>query len=289
MPDGGWLRVVTTLREAREPGVLVTVARVQGHAPRDAGAKMVVGVTDQWGTIGGGNVEAVAIEHARGMLENDGRVDLTSTALSDKAPYQHGVQCCGGTMTLLFEPLPVVPAVAIFGVGHVGIELARILSRHDLDLHLIDTRPEQLTDARLACLADSVAGVHIHRLALLPEVALGELPTGTHILIMTHDHAEDLALCDAVVRSGSWGSIGLIGSAAKWSRFRQVLAENGHDVAAVARIDTPIGLAELAGKEPAVVAVSVAVTTLQRCAGPRALGQRPGTEPTRPVTARSAT
>lgn len=289
MPDGGWLRAVTTLREAREPGVLVTVARVQGHAPRDAGAKMVVGVSDQWGTIGGGNVEAVAIEHARGMLENGGRAELTSTALSDKAPYQHGVQCCGGTMTLLFEPLPVVPAVAIFGIGHVGMELARILSRHDLDLHLIDTRPEQLTDARLACLADSVAGVYVHQLAVLPEVVLGELPTGTHILLMTHDHAEDAALCDAVLRSGTWGSIGLIGSAAKWSRFRQVLAENGHSAAAIARIDTPIGLSELAGKEPAVVAVSVAVSMLQRCAGPTEVGQPPGADLTQPAAAGSAT
>ena len=45
MPDGGWLRAVTTLRESREPGVLVTVAEVRGHAPRDAGAKMVVSAT----------------------------------------------------------------------------------------------------------------------------------------------------------------------------------------------------------------------------------------------------
>ncbi len=63
-------------------------------------------------------------------------------ALSDKAPYRHGVQCCGGgEVGLLLEPLPVVPAVAVFGIGHVGLELARILARHDLDLHLVDSRP----------------------------------------------------------------------------------------------------------------------------------------------------
>ena len=48
-----------------------------------------------------------------------------------------------------------MPAVAIFGVGHVGLELARILARHDLDLHLVDSRPEQLTTAALAPLADA--------------------------------------------------------------------------------------------------------------------------------------
>src|SRR4029079_5658737 len=82
--------------------------------------------------------------------------ELITVALSDKAPYQHGVQCCGGEGTVLLEQLPVVPAVAIFGVAHVGLELARILARHEIDLHLIDTRPEQLTEERLAVIADAV-------------------------------------------------------------------------------------------------------------------------------------
>ncbi len=34
---------------------------------------------------------------------------MIEVALSDKAPYQHGVQCCGGEVKLLLEPLPVVP------------------------------------------------------------------------------------------------------------------------------------------------------------------------------------
>ena len=95
---------------------------------------------------------------------------------------------------MLLEPLPVVPAVAIFGVGHVGLELARILARHDLDLHLVDSRPEQLT-ARAAGGARRRGGpVHVHHVPVLPELVLGELPPGTHVLVMTHDHAEDVAL-----------------------------------------------------------------------------------------------
>jgi xanthine dehydrogenase accessory factor len=186
-----------------------------------------------------------------------------TSALSDKAPYEHGVQCCGGEVTVLLEPLPVVPAVAIFGVGHVGFELARILARQDIELHLIDTRPEQLSSERLSVLGDAVANVHIHNTAVLPEIALGELPPGTHVLIMTHDHAEDYALCDAVLREGEYGSIGLIGSSAKWARFqRRLAAEGGHSAAAIARIRTPIGLTEITGKEPATIAVSVAAHLL---------------------------
>ncbi|WP_405833728.1 xanthine dehydrogenase accessory protein XdhC [Streptomyces sp. NBC_00105] len=260
-----WVAAVARLRARREPGVLVTVATVRGHAPRPAGAKLVVGRTETWGSIGGGNIEAVAIDRARELNgAPDPEPELMEFALNDKVTGRHGVQCCGGAVTVLLEPLPVVQAVAVFGVGHVGLELARILARHDLDLHLVDTRPDMLTDERLGVLADAVAHVHVHHTPLLPEEVLAELPPGAHVLIMTHDHAEDAALCDTALRTAGLGSIGLIGSAAKWARFRQRLAtEGGHDAAAIDRIKTPIGVAGITGKEPATIAVSVAADLLR--------------------------
>jgi xanthine dehydrogenase accessory factor len=165
---------------------------------------------------------------------------------------------------VLFEPLPAVPAVAIFGMGHVGCELARILARHDIELHLVDSREGFVEPERLATLTDGAeAQVHSHH-AVVPELVLGELPAGCHVLLMTHDHAEDAALCDAALRCGHLGSIGLIGSSAKWRRFAKRLAEEGHDEAALARIITPIGLPEITGKEPATIAVSVAADLLLR-------------------------
>ncbi|MEU7581733.1 xanthine dehydrogenase accessory protein XdhC [Streptomyces sp. NPDC041068] len=261
-----WVAAVARLRARRESGVLVTVATVRGHAPREAGAKLVVGRSETWGSIGGGNVEAVAIDRAREMIAAaKPEPELIDFALNDKVTNQHGVQCCGGTVSVLLEPLRVVGSVAIFGVGHVGLELARILARQDLDLHLIDSRADMLTDERLDVLAtDAVAQVHVHHTPLLPEEVLEELPRGTHALIMTHDHAEDAALCDAALRTSHLGSIGLIGSAAKWSRFRKRLStEGGHDEATVARIKTPIGLPDITGKEPATIAVSVAADLLR--------------------------
>ena len=53
-------------------------------------------------------------------------------------------------MRLLLEPFPARPTVAVFGVGHVGYELARILSRLEIRLHLVDSRAEQLDQLRLA-------------------------------------------------------------------------------------------------------------------------------------------
>ncbi|MEW1997051.1 xanthine dehydrogenase accessory protein XdhC [Streptomyces coelicoflavus] len=260
-----WVAAVARLRARRESGVLVTVATVRGHAPRDAGAKLVVGHTETWGSIGGGNVEAVAIDRAREMITAaKAEPELLDFALNDKVTNQHGVQCCGGAVSVLLEPLPVVRAVAIFGVGHVGLELARVLARQDLDLYLVDNRSDMLTEERLGVLADAVAQVHTHHTPLLPEEVLAQLPRGAHVLIMTHDHAEDAALCDAALRTDHLGSIGLIGSAAKWARFRKRLAtEGGHGEAVIDRIKTPIGLADITGKEPATIAVSVAADLLR--------------------------
>lgn len=268
-----WLDAVARLRRERVPGVLVTVVAARGHAPRDAGAKMVVSGDATWGTVGGGNLEETAVSRARGMLAaatqpgsepgpEPGPETLT-VSLSDKARTEHGRQCCGGEVTLLLEPLPVVPAVAVFGVGHVGLELARILARHDLELHLVDSRRDQLDDDRLACLADAVATVHVHH-APVPELVLGSVPGGTHVFVMTHDHAEDFAICDAALRCEHLGPVGLIGSAAKWARFRSGLLVEGHEPTTVDAIVSPIGDPAICGKEPAVVALSVASGLLRQ-------------------------
>ncbi len=80
---------------------------------------------------------------------------------------------------------------------------------------------------------------------------------------MTHDHAEDVALCDAAIRLDHLGPIGLIGSSAKGARFRRTLLADGHDEAAVDRIRLPIGLPGVTtSKEPAAIAVAVAAELL---------------------------
>lgn len=258
-----WTTAVERLRRERRAGVLVTVTDTRGHAPRESGAKMVVAADATWGSIGGGNLEQTAISRAREMLAGvTAQPEQLTLGLTDKARAEHGRQCCGGEVTVLLEPLPIVPAVAIFGVGHVGLELARILVRHDLELHLVDSRADQLTPARLACLDDGEAAVRVHH-SPVPELSLGSVPPGTHVLVMTHDHAEDFALCDAALRSPHLGSIGLIGSAAKWTRFRTGLTVEGHDEATIRRIRSPIGQPGLPGKSPAAIAVSVAADLLR--------------------------
>jgi xanthine dehydrogenase accessory factor len=186
-------------------------------------------------------------------------------SLSDKVPVEHGVQCCGGEVILLLEPMAVRPAVAVFGMGHVGFEIALLLSRHELELHLVDSRADQLDAGRLARVLEGPADVRVHQVPVLPELVVAELPLGTHVLVLTHDHAEDLAILDALLRSSVPATIGLIGSSSKWTRFRAKLADLGHAPDVIDRVRTPIGdpaATSVQGKAPAAIAVSVTVEIL---------------------------
>ncbi|QIN30526.1 xanthine dehydrogenase accessory protein XdhC [Brevibacterium luteolum] len=244
------------------PSVLITVAAVRGHAPREPGAKMVVTADEQFGSIGGGNLEMTAVSRARELLsERRPSPEMLHLRLNEKAPAEYGRQCCGGEVSVLFEPLPVPATAAVFGVGNVGLEVIRILARHDMELIASDSRPEYLR--ALESLEPPVARLR-SEFAVVGEEVLAGLPSGAHVLIMTHDHAEDLHLCSAALMRGDLGSVGLIGSSAKWQRFRKNLLAEGFEAEAVDTIRCPIGLPELRGKHPAMIAVSAAADLLAR-------------------------
>src|SRR6478735_12457514 len=223
---------------------------------------MVVGAEHTWGTVGGGNLEESSIARARQLIASGATTPETMEfRLNEHVRTEHGRQCCGGEVTLLLEPLPARPTVAIFGIGHVGYELARILSRLELRLDLVDSRADQLDPLRLAEITGGAADVTVHQL-LLGEQVLERLPRGAHVLILSHDHAEDFALCDAALRLPQLGTIGLIGPATKLSGFRPRLAEQGHPAQTIDRIHCPIGLPDITCKHPAVIAISVAASLL---------------------------
>ena len=257
-----WLDPFTELRERGEPCVLVTVAAVRGHAPRGAGSKMLVSEREVYGSVGGGNLEQTAIEASRTHLSKKTKTpELLTVALNPKGG-DYGVQCCGGEVTLLLEPVyPQRPTVTIFGAGHVGWALVQVLGTLPLELVVVDSRPTQL-NADLPTPLN--AKVHLTH-AEVPETALESLPDGSHLLILTHDHAEDLAIVETALRQAkerNFGFIGLIGSSVKWQHFQRELLAHGFTKTDLARVTTPIGLPNVPGKSPQAIAIGVAAQLL---------------------------
>jgi xanthine dehydrogenase accessory factor len=86
--------------EAEGSAALVTLARVQGSSPREAGARMVVRPSGGFhGTIGGGALEWAALEAAQAVLQR-GRGPATRRSL---ALGPELAQCCGGRVEWRIE------------------------------------------------------------------------------------------------------------------------------------------------------------------------------------------
>jgi xanthine dehydrogenase accessory factor len=260
----GWLEALNACVTRGEACVIVTVASVRGHAPRAPGAKMIVSSKTISGSVGGGNLEEVAMLEARTQT-----AETLELSLTERAPAEFGVQCCGGEVTILLEPVqPELTQIALFGMGHVGIALARILSRLPFELLLCDSRPEMLEASRLAELS-SAANVRTFSFDHpSPEFVFAELRAGAFVFILTHDHREDIGILETALHRPDLAYVGLIGSSAKWSRFQVQLQARGFTDADFARVTTPIGVTGVRGKHPEVIAVAVAAQILERVSIP---------------------
>jgi xanthine dehydrogenase accessory factor len=258
---------VVTSRLLNEDAVLVTVEATQGSVPREAGTWMAVFAGDVVGTIGGGHLEFQAIEEARQRLAGREGDPARRYALGPSLG-----QCCGGVVHLRFERVGAadVPALrkrlgaqlaplALFGGGHVGKALVNVLATLPFAVTWIDSRDEifpQWVPANVLC--EHSDPVH---------AAVADLAPLSRVLIMSFSHAEDLDIAAACLRRqrerDDLPYIGLIGSKTKWATFRHRLEDRGFVAEELSQVTCPIGLAGITGKEPEVIAVSVAAQILQ--------------------------
>jgi xanthine dehydrogenase accessory factor len=157
---------------------------------------------------------------------------------------------------ILLEPLASdAAALWLYGAGHVGQALIRILAELPFEVTWIDPRAELLPEP----LPDNV-----HPLcSQTPTHTVHLAPAGARFLVMTHDHALDYALCRRILERSEFAWLGLIGSKSKGARFRSRLARDGAAPEAIARLVCPIGVGAVASKWPASIAVGVAAQLLQ--------------------------
>ncbi|MBE7419415.1 MAG: xanthine dehydrogenase accessory protein XdhC [Ideonella sp.] len=259
------LQAVALQWQARAlPAIVVEVVDARGSVPREAGTRMLVGARDAHGTIGGGHLELQAIEHARALLRGEPLRREQRIALGPTLG-----QCCGGALTLRYRTLaesapaawPAAPprfTLQLYGAGHVGRAIVRLLADIDCRVQWIDEREHEF--------AGAASAPHIERVCVEPvdaEVALA--PAGAFYLVLTHDHALDMAITEAILRRGDFGFLGLIGSRTKRARFVHRFEARGIAADTLARLTCPIGVPGIAGKEPAVIALA-AVAQLLQCA-----------------------
>ncbi|KPA88993.1 MULTISPECIES: xanthine dehydrogenase accessory protein XdhC [Pseudomonas] len=242
-----WLSALADLQNQGHPCVLVTIIEEQGSTPRNAGSKMVVSATGTFDTIGGGHLEYKATQIARDLLASGQQ----GTRLERFSLGASLGQCCGGATVLLFEPLGQVQAqIAVFGAGHVGRALVPLLASLPCRVRWIDSREQEFP----ALIPQGVRKIVSDE----PLEEIDHLPAGCYCVIMTHNHPLDLELSAALLKRNDFAYFGLIGSKTKRVKFEHRLRERGFDTTALQRMRCPMGLAEVKGKLPVEIAISIA-------------------------------
>ena len=319
-----WLHDLQQLLAHGDAVVLVTVARIEGSAPREPGTKMIVTREDARYTIGGGHLEWKAIETARQVLR-DGMRSSRMRRLERFALGPSLGQCCGGAVVLAFERLDVSDLgwvtslgkrtaqglatvrsvsfgaspdavmisdpepgvsdpdcllwdgagfddsgalltetiaprefpVVLFGAGHVGAALVRVLATLPCRVTWVDERDASFPAAQFV--PDNVT-IDAND---APDSAVDAAPPHTYFVVMTHNHTVDLVLAERILRRGDFAFFGMIGSHTKRKQFEHRLAARGIDPARIARMMCPIGVGGIVDKSPEIIAVAAAAQLLQ--------------------------
>ena len=258
---------------AVNPAVLVQLDSTQGSSPREAGTWMAVFADTLIGTIGGGHLEYEVTAKARALLQKN-LLTTPDTVLRFALGPSLG-QCCGGIVNVRFELVsaedrptlavrlkPNLQPVALFGGGHVGHALVRVLSNLPFALTWIDSREGVFNDGLSANAAFNVVCEYSDPV----QDAVRSLAPQSRVVIMSFSHAEDLdVLASCLQRQREKADlpyIGLIGSHTKWATFRHRLEARGFMPAELTHVTSPIGMPGIVGKEPEVIAIAVAAQLL---------------------------
>lgn len=233
--------------------VLITLVEALGSTPQDTGSKMIVTADGRHsGTVGGGKVEAKAIEHAAQMLTGAEAAAphlVTWTLKTDVG------MTCGGSVKLFFDPhTPQSWPIVIFGAGHIAQALVPVLTPLQCNITVVDPRQEWLDRLPSARNLRAVRTDH-------PASIVDTLPGDAFVLFMTQGHSTDRPILQRALERRDFPFIGVIGSAAKAAVLRKELAEAGVSEARASAFHCPVGL-DFGTNHPHEIALSIAAQLL---------------------------
>jgi xanthine dehydrogenase accessory factor len=145
--------------------------------------------------------------------------------------------------------------VYMFGAGHVGRAVSRALEPLPFDVVWVDARedefPQHIPVNHSKHVSDDYCGF------------VDEAKQGALYLIFSHNHQRDYELTARVMARGDAAYCGLIGSATKRARFEnRLLKDRVVTEEDLPKLICPIGVPSIKGKEPEVIAASVAAQLL---------------------------
>ena len=248
-----WIEVLKSFKDKREAVALVTVTKCLGSTPCIVSSRMIVTKERMiHGTIGGGKIEFLVIEEAIKALDENRIIELSYTLGPEFE------QCCGGQVELIIESMNQTPQLFLFGAGHVGVEISKLLVDTPFEIHLIDSREHWISNLQLD---DSIKGKAVDQNDFKSFNDAVQWGRNCYILILTHDHALDFDII-AMALKNETKYIGLIGSKTKRVRFHNMLVKDLEIKDGMSNVFCPIGL-DIGGDSPKEIAISVVAQLIQ--------------------------
>ena len=243
------------LRSQGKDAVIVTVTEKEGMGPADVGKKMIVTEGNvAFGTVGGGAIEYYAREKCKEVLEK--RTSFTEKyILNDRSvTVDDGVvlpMACGGRATLFYEFVGPKQYVYIFGAGHCGAALARVLKPLGFYITIIDER-----DYVINSLDDS-ADVKVNE-GFVEYIEKHGLPNNRYIVVCTPSHTNDYHVLNKILELKIKPKyFGMLCSRKKIADYLEKAYQTyGKDID-LTNFYSPIGL-QTGGDSPEEVAISIA-------------------------------
>jgi len=206
--------------------------------------------------------------HSR--LDDEGRIART-LATTDTGGNRSGAPTPFAKMAFQEQFGEVATPVVLFGAGHVGRAVVLALAPLPFAVHWIDTRPDQFPQ--------HVPGNVVTIRTEAPAREVAQAPADAFVIVMTHSHPLDFDITAAALQRETFEFVGLIGSDTKRARFATFARQVGVNARQLDRLVCPIGITEIKGKEPAVIAAALAAQLLvvrERSSAPQA---SPATQP----------
>ena len=235
--------------------VLVTVTEKEGMGPADVGKKMLVTEDGEaFGTVGGGAIEFYAREKAKEIAKE--RKSFTEKyILQDREVYPVNDEkvlnmACGGKATLFYEYVGPKQYVYIFGAGHCGAALAKVLKPLGFHLTIIDDRQivlDQLDDSADIKVCSGFADY-------IDKYGLRE---NSYVVVCTPSHQNDYHVLNKILAKNiKLAYFGMLCSRKKIADYLAKAYETYGKNIDLSNFYSPIGL-DIGGNSPEEIAISI--------------------------------
>lgn len=247
---------LSEIKKEGKDAVIVTVTQKEGMGPADVGKKMIVTEGNiAFGTVGGGSIEYYAREKCKEVLKSRQSFSEKYVLFDREVKVDDGEvvipMACGGRVTLFYEFVGPKQYVYIFGAGHCGAALARVLKPLGFYTTIIDERDYVINAL------DDAANVKVNE-GFVEYIEKHGIPNDRYIVVCTPSHTNDYNVLNKILELKIKPKyFGMLCSKKKIQDYLEKSYEvYGRDID-LSNFYSPIGLIT-GGDSPEEVAISIA-------------------------------